>query len=139
MPRGLSNFIACGHHGAVSSSADAAAVPEITVENNEAAHRYEVMVDGELAGLTTYLCQDDRVVFDHAEVYPRFEGHGIGGALAGAALSDVIAQGKVITPVCPFIVDYLARHPAYLKHVDDAHREEIESMVMVADDDEVAQ
>lgn len=113
----------------MSTSSDAAASPTIAVRNNEAAHRYEITVDDELAGLTTYLLQDDRVVFNHAEVYPRFEGKGIGSALAKSALDDAIAHGKIITPVCPFIVNFVARHPSYLKHVDDVHRAEIEPMV----------
>jgi predicted GNAT family acetyltransferase len=100
--------------------------PDIVVTNNPAARRYEVRVDGDLAGLTTYLLDDNRVVFTHAEVYPRWEGHGVGSALAKSALDDVIAQGKLITPKCPFIIDYIRRHPSYLDHVDERHRHELE-------------
>ncbi|HTW21028.1 MAG TPA: GNAT family N-acetyltransferase [Mycobacteriales bacterium] len=99
--------------------------PQIEVTNNAAARRYEVHVDGELAGLTTYDLVGEQVVFTHAEVYPKFEGHGIGSALARAALDDVIAQEKVITPRCPFIVDYVRRHPSYLEYVDPQHRQRI--------------
>ena len=95
------------------------------VTNNAAASRYEVRVDGELAGLTTYRLVEQRVVFTHAEVFPQFEGHGVGSALARAALDDVIAQEKVITPQCPFIVDFIRRHPSYLEYVDPMHRQRI--------------
>jgi predicted GNAT family acetyltransferase len=44
--------------------------------------------------------------------------------LAKTALDDVIAKGKQITPLCPFIVDYLHRHPEYVDHVDEKHRGE---------------
>jgi predicted GNAT family acetyltransferase len=86
--------------------------------------RYEVFADGELAGMLQYRLHDDRVVFTHAEVEPQFEGHGIGSALAKQALDDVVGKGKQITPLCPFVVDYLHRHPEYVEHVDEAHRAE---------------
>jgi hypothetical protein len=100
---------------------------DVAVINKETASRYEAHVDGALAGLTTYRLVGDRVVFTHAEVYPRWEGQGVGTALAHGALDDVIAQGKQITPLCPFIVDYIRHHPVYLDHVDPAHRAEVEA------------
>jgi len=113
------------HHGDVTqSSAGTPAPPDVVVTDNRAAHRYEAHVDGELVGLTTYLLVDERVVFNHAEVYPKWEGHGVGSALARGALDDVVAQGKWITPKCPFIVDFVRQHPAYLEHVDERHRTE---------------
>jgi uncharacterized protein len=114
------------HHGAMTQPPAGSGEPDIVVTNNPAARRYEVRVDGDLAGLTTYLLDDNRVVFTHAEVYPRWEGHGVGSALAKSALDDVIAQGKLITPKCPFIIDYIRRHPSYLDHVDERHRHELE-------------
>jgi uncharacterized protein len=107
-----------------SDAADDAAL-DVAVTNNESAGRYEAHVDGVLAGFTTYRNRDNRVVFTHAEVYPRWEGQGVGSALARGALDDVVARGKVITPLCPFIVDYVIRHPSYLEHVDEPHREEL--------------
>jgi uncharacterized protein len=101
---------------------------DVVVSNNEAARRYEVHIGAELAGLTTYLLVDDRVVFTHAEVYPRWEGKGVGTALARGALDDVIASGKLITPKCPFIVDFVRHHPPYVEHVDPAHRHEFEAV-----------
>lgn len=101
---------------------------DVVVINKETASRYEVHVDGELAGLTNYRVHGDRVDFTHAEVYPRWEGQGVGSALARWALDDVIAHGKLITPSCPFIADYVQHHPAYLEHVDSAHRAKLEDL-----------
>jgi hypothetical protein len=106
--------------------------PDVVVSNNEAARQYEVHIDGELAGLTTYVVQDGRVAFRHAEVYPKWEGRGVGSTLAREALDDTIARGMIITPLCPFIVDYIRRHPSYLPHVDEVHRQEIEAMIAVS-------
>jgi uncharacterized protein len=105
---------------------DADAV-DVVVTNNTAARQYEAHVDGELAGLTTYVLVADRVVFTHAEVDPRWEHKGVGSALARGALDDVIAAGKLITPKCPFIVSYVLSHPSYLENVDARHRAELEA------------
>jgi predicted GNAT family acetyltransferase len=123
-----------GHDDGMSDTLD---VGDIEVTNNSDEQRYEVRVNGELAGLTTYRLADDRVVFSHAEVAPEWEGRGVGSALAQAALDDVIAAGKLITPQCPFIADYISRHPSYLPHVDERHRDRIEAAIAVApaDDD----
>lgn len=97
---------------------------ELVVSNNTGARRYEITADGEPAGILTYRLHDDRVVFLHAEVDSKFEGHGVGSKLAREALDDVIRQGKQITPLCPFVNDYIHRHPEYVEHVDAIHRPE---------------
>lgn len=87
---------------------------------------YVVSVNGASAGRLEYRVHGDRVVFTHAEVDPRWEGLGVGSRLARVALDDVVARGKQITPLCPFIVSYIQRHPEYVESVDAAHRAEIE-------------
>jgi hypothetical protein len=101
--------------------------PTVVVTNNKAELRYEAHVDGDLVGFTTYQLHGDRVVFNHAEVFPQWEGQGIGGQLARGALDDVIVAGKVITPLCPFIVSFVRRNPSYLEHVDPEHRQQLEA------------
>jgi predicted GNAT family acetyltransferase len=97
---------------------------DLVVTNNADARRYEITANGERAGLLTYRLHDDRIVFLHAEVDSKYEGHGVGSRLAREALDDVIAQGKQITPLCPFVNDYIHRHPEYVEYVDAVHRPE---------------
>jgi predicted GNAT family acetyltransferase len=104
---------------------------DVTVTNNEAASQYEIHISGDLAGLTTYRRDDDRVVFRHAEVYPKWEGRGVGSELARAALDDVVSEGLTIVPHCPFIANYIARNPSYLAHVEETERQEIEATIAV--------
>ncbi len=52
-------------------------------------------------------------MFTHTEVFPEFEGKGVGSRLATGALDDVRARGLKLTPQCPFISAYIKRHPAY--------------------------
>ena len=84
------------------------------LSNNEAEHRYEARVGGELAGSAYYDTADDLIVFTHTEVDDAYEGHGVGSALARAALDDVRADGRrKVVPRCPFIKGWIDRHPDY--------------------------
>ena len=57
-------------------------------------------------------------MFTHTEVADRFEGRGVGGALARAALDDVRDRGERAVPICPFIAEWIQRHPDYDDLVD---------------------
>ena len=85
----------------------------IDVTDNPAEHRYEAHLDGALAGFAQYRDGPGRRIFTHTEVDPAFEGHGVGGALASAALDDVRRIGLTVVPQCPFIAAYIERHPEY--------------------------
>jgi predicted GNAT family acetyltransferase len=86
--------------------------PPLTIRDNPAAHRYETEVDGELA-VAYYQLAGTTITFTHTEVPERFEGRGIGGALARFALEDARARGLGVIPRCPFISAYIRRHPEY--------------------------
>lgn len=97
---------------------------DIDVLDQPDRQRYTVSVNGQPAGRLEYRLRPDRIAFTHAEVEPRWEGHGVGSRLAKAALDDAVGRGLQITPLCPFVVAYLHRHPEYVEHIDDAHRGE---------------
>jgi predicted GNAT family acetyltransferase len=87
---------------------------DIRVTDHPKASRYEVTVDGALAGFAAYRIHDDRIVFTHTEVDDAYEGQGVGGALARGALDDVRARGEYkVTALCPFIAAWIERHPSY--------------------------
>lgn len=79
------------------------------------AKRYEARVDGEakLAGIAEYIRTPELVAFVHTEVYPAYEGRGVGAALARAALDEARAAGLLVLPTCPFFAGWIARHPEY--------------------------
>jgi uncharacterized protein len=80
------------------------------VRNNKTEYRYELWMNDELAGYTQYVMDRGRIAFLHTEVYESFEGMGLGGRLARAALDDARARGLVVVPYCPFIAAYIERH-----------------------------
>jgi predicted GNAT family acetyltransferase len=92
--------------------------PETTgdpaVVNNADQHRYEIQADDRLAGFAEYRLQaDGTVVFTHTEIEPAFDGRGLGGQLARAALDDVRRRQVKAVPRCPFIAGWIERHSEY--------------------------
>lgn len=85
----------------------------VQVFDNPAEERYEARVDGKLAGEAFYASQPGRIVFQHTEVHPEFEGRGIGSLLAKDALDDVRGKGLRVVARCPFIARYIREHPEY--------------------------
>jgi predicted GNAT family acetyltransferase len=88
------------------------------VREDAGAQQYEVHVDGVRAGLAHYRLVREGRVFDHTEIDPAFEGKGLGSVLARGALDDVIERGIPFAATCPFIVNFLDRHPEYGEKVD---------------------
>lgn len=86
--------------------------PPLTIRDNPTAHRYETELDGELA-VVYYRLAGPTISFTHTEVPERFEGRGIGGALARFVLEDARARGLQVIPLCPFVKAYIERHPEY--------------------------
>ena len=80
--------------------------------------RYEITVDGELAGFSEYRPIEGARVFTHTEVFDAYEGKGVGSALARGALDDVRARGHRLVALCPFVAAFLERHPEYADLVD---------------------
>lgn len=93
---------------------------EITVVRDDDRQRYEARLDGKVVGHSRFQTRPGTVVFIHTEVEPAYEGHGVGSELARAALDDVRRRGEKVVPRCPFIADYIARHPDYADLVIDA-------------------
>ncbi|MDB4874990.1 MAG: acetyltransferase [Gemmatimonadetes bacterium] len=84
-----------------------ASVP-YTVVNNREASRFEVDLDGELAVLE-YTERAHLIDLRHTEVPPALAGHGVGGALAAAALEYANQTGKRVVPSCPFVRAYMKK------------------------------
>lgn len=77
----------------------------------DAGDRYEISLDNELAGFADVVYRDDEAVLPHVEVFPQFEGRGLGSFLVRDTLKDLKARGKTIRAVCPFVVAYIRKHP----------------------------
>ena len=88
------------------------------VRDNRERLRYEIVVDGEVAGFVQYNMRGGRLILVHTEVDDARAGHGLAGKLVAAALDDIRKRGLRIVPVCPFVEGYIQRHPEYDDLVD---------------------
>lgn len=84
--------------------------------------RFEIMVNGQLAGFTTYRNEDGAVALDHTQIEPRWQGRGLASQLIGDSLEKLRARGAVVVPYCPFVRDFIVQHPAYVDLVPPADR-----------------
>jgi uncharacterized protein len=94
----------------------------IEVVDNANESRYEVRVDGELAGFAQYRQRPAALAFVHTEIDDRFEGQGLGGKLVSHALDDARKRSLAVLPICPFVRSYIERHPEYLDLVPEEKR-----------------
>ncbi|WP_030869379.1 GNAT family N-acetyltransferase [Streptomyces sp. NRRL F-2747] len=88
------------------------------VRHADARHRYEILVDGDRAGLTAYRDRDDRRVFFHTEIDDAHAGRGLAAVLVQQALDDVRASGLRIVPVCPYVAKFLTQHQEFADITD---------------------
>ncbi len=85
---------------------------DIEVRKNDETHRFEAIIDGEVAGFADFA--DDEagtLVLPHTVVDDKFGGKGVGSALARSALAEAIEKGRAVAPVCPFIKGWIDKHP----------------------------
>jgi uncharacterized protein len=75
--------------------------------------RFEISVNGALAGFAMYRLAPGRITFVHTEIDDAHAGQGLGGKLAKAALDEVRTRGLAVRPACPFIAGWIAKHPDY--------------------------
>jgi predicted GNAT family acetyltransferase len=94
------------------------------VTDNPEEHRFELTVDGRLAGHVEYRLLSDTIVFTHTEVDPAFNGRGLGSVLARAVLDSARERELAVVAQCPFIRRWIEKHPDYADLVSDSASEE---------------
>jgi uncharacterized protein len=95
-----------------------------SVTDNPDESRYEIHVDGALAGFAEYRRHDDHITFTHTVIDDAYEGQGLGSALSRAVLDEARGAGFAVHPACPFVARYIKRHPQpYLELVPEGLRE----------------
>jgi predicted GNAT family acetyltransferase len=88
------------------------------IRNNRDRFRYEIVVDGVVAGFLQYTMRGGRVVLAHTEVPDANAGRGLATTLVRGALDDIRQRGLGIVPVCPFVEAFIERNPDYDDLVD---------------------
>jgi uncharacterized protein len=87
---------------------------DLNVSNVTDRDRYEARDGEQVAGFLEYLETTGAVtVLTHTEVSSEYEGRGVGSTLARHALDDARDRGRRVLPLCPFVAEWLRRHPDY--------------------------
>jgi predicted GNAT family acetyltransferase len=86
---------------------------QTTVTENPGRHRYEISLDGALAGFTMFTLDGDVAIMPHTEIDPEYKGKGLATILIRAALDDARARGLTVVPRCPFVRGFIEKHPDY--------------------------
>lgn len=84
------------------------------VTDNQELERFEIHVDGELAGFAPYQTKRGIIAFMHTEILPGFQGRGLAGQLIGSALDAAAAADMDVLPFCPFVLSHIEKHRQYL-------------------------
>ena len=74
---------------------------------------YELLVDGQFAGLIVYEATDDRYVFTHTFIAEGYRGRGLSQVLIRNVLDDVRARHITATNRCPIMDRFADRNPEY--------------------------
>jgi hypothetical protein len=84
----------------------------MSVVDNPTRSRFEMALDGGTA-FASYRRAGDVLIVPHTEVPAQLEGRGFGSMLVKGVLELARAQGLKVRPACPFVADYMRRHPEY--------------------------
>lgn len=83
--------------------------------------RWTVMLGPDAVGALTYQFTGKRYVLITTHVDEAFRHRGLATTLVARALDDIRRAGKTFTVICPFVGDFVARHPEYADLVDAIH------------------
>jgi hypothetical protein len=84
---------------------------EPRISDDRERSRYELRLGDALVGIAAYRLADGELVLTHTQVDPSCEGRGYGSRLVQAALEDARERGLTVRPLCPFVAEYIRRHP----------------------------
>jgi len=94
-----------------------------TVADNPALSRFEITIDGELAGFVDYRKHGDEYAIPHTRVFTQFEGHGVGSELVRGALAEIAERDGTVLPYCPFVPKVIRDNPEFLELVPKDQRD----------------
>ncbi len=97
-------------------------MPEITIANDREEHRYQMTADGAQVGFAAYREQPGALVITHAEIDAAVGGLGLGSRLVAFLLQDARDRDLDVVPLCPFVREYITRHPEHHDLVPEERR-----------------
>ena len=96
--------------------------PLVSVRDDPLASRFELRVNGVLAGYVSYRDARSGRAFEHTVIATEYQGMGLASRLIRHALDEARATGRNVLPFCPFVRSFIQQHPAYVDLVDQPQR-----------------
>jgi predicted GNAT family acetyltransferase len=96
-------------------------MPADKIVENAALHRFELERDGETA-FVLYSKTQNVIKLIHTEVPDALRGKGVGSKLVGGVLRQAEQAKLSVIPSCPFVAQYVKRHPEFASIVDPESR-----------------
>lgn len=96
------------------------------VRDNPESQRFEVVVDGTVAGFADYRLDGRRIAFTHTEVSDGYEGQGLAKQLVVHALDSAARRELEVVPLCSYVARTIAKQPdRYLALVPEDARDRL--------------
>ncbi|HLS79294.1 MAG TPA: GNAT family N-acetyltransferase [Nocardia sp.] len=87
------------------------------VRINTALERFEIYVDGDIAGYTEFQDTASERAFVHTEIFPGYERRGYATELIGTALRASRGEGFGILPMCSMVRHFVEINPQFISSV----------------------
>lgn len=85
---------------------------DLTLNNNEAIHNFELFVEGHRAFID-YKQKDNKVFLIHTEVPADLKGKGVAEAIVEKTFNYLEQHHLQMVPLCTYVGVYLKRHPEW--------------------------
>ena len=96
-------------------------MPADKIVDNAALHRFELKHDDETA-FVLYSKTQNVIKLIHTEVPEALRGQGVGSKLVAGVLREAQEKNLSVVPSCPFVAQYVKRHPEFASIVDPESR-----------------
>jgi predicted GNAT family acetyltransferase len=87
--------------------------PAMTVVHHPNDEYYELLVDGQQAGLLVYHVIGAHLSITHTVIEPTYRGRGLSWALVGGALDDIRTKYPTVSNYCPVVSRFVEKNPEY--------------------------
>jgi predicted GNAT family acetyltransferase len=89
------------------------ASPTITVVHHADDEYYELLVDGQQAGLLVYHLIGSHLSITHTVIEQTYRGRGLSWVLVGRALDDIRTRSVTVSNYCAVVSRFIEQHPEY--------------------------
>lgn len=110
----LADLLTIDDAGAVAQAPTSTpATPTISVVHHADDEYYELLVDGQQAGLLVYHLIGSRLSITHTVIEPTYRGRGLSWVLVGRALDDIRTRSVTVSNYCAVVSRFIEKHPEY--------------------------